>query len=244
MFWSSNSSRELKMTETSQTASLSPSTRKRFLSTRLGRTTLVVGALAAIGAGAAYAGGWGPRGMGHGMGHGMGPGFGGLMGGPGFERLCAADVNFVTQRMADRMASRLNLTDAQKPALNDLRAAAIQAATEAKKSCGDKVDLSTAPARMALAQQRLSMAGQAMATIKPKFDAFYAALNDEQKKVIDQMGRHGGPHGPKHEREGWMGPGMGEHGMGDHGMGPGMKGHGMGGMGGMGGMQGRGPVAP
>jgi hypothetical protein len=202
------------MTESTAAAPVA-APKKGFLASKAGRATLVVGALAALGAGAAVA-----QGMGHGP-RGMGGGFGGMMGGRGFERLCAVDVNFVTQRMADGLATRLTLTDAQKPALNDLRAAAVAAATEAKKSCGQPQDTATAPGRMALAQQRLQMAGTALATIKPKLDAFYAQLNDEQKKTFDKMGPHGGRgHGG--------GEGRGRHGQMDGERGPGGDGpHGM-----------------
>lgn len=182
--------------------------RKGFLNSTLGRATIVVGLIGAIGAGAAYArGGFGP-------GHGGGFGPGGF-GRGGLERICSADLGYVTQRMADRLTERLKLTDAQKPALAELRTAAIAAGTEAKKSCGQKPDLATMPGRLAANQQRMAVASTALATIKPKLDAFYATLTDEQKKDFDRVGHRGGPRGEG--RMGWRGgpeggPGQPPHG--------------------------------
>jgi hypothetical protein len=191
--------------------------RTPFLRTGFGRATLVGGVLLALGAGAAVAGGgWGHR---HGM---MGGGMG-RMGG-GFERFCAMDAGFVTQKMADGLTLRLNLTDPQKASLADLRQTALGVATEAKKLCADKPDMTTTPGRLAAMQTRLTMAGTAMTTLKPKIEAFYATLDDAQKKQFDQMGPMGGKRGWKGQRMGGEGP-MGMGGM-----------QGMGGMGGMGGM--------
>ena len=208
--------------ETSAPAPAAP--RKSFLKSTLGKTVLVGGALLAIGAGVATAQGW------RGHGHGFGPMGGGMMGRGGIERFCAADVGYVTQKMADGLSARLNLTDAQKPALNDLRATAVQVAGEAKKLCATTPDMSTVPGRLAVAQQRLSMANAAMTTLKPKIEAFYATLDEAQKKTVDQMGPMGrgkggmGGHGWRHGQggPGGMGPGMGP-GMMGPGMGPGWR---------------------
>ncbi len=204
---------------TDQTAAPAPSApetpvaapaRRSFFKSTLGRVTVVGGVLLALGAGVAVAQqGWRHGGMMGGQ---------GMMGGRGLERFCAADLSWVTQRMADGVTARLNLTDAQKPALNDLRATALRVGGEAKKLCAEKRDMTTVPGRLAAAQQGLAIANAAMGEMKPKIEAFYATLNDEQKKQMDQMGprgRHGG--------------GMG--GMGGSGMGPGMGGQGGPGMG-------------
>lgn len=215
--------------------------RTPFLRTGFGRATLVGGVLLALGAGAAVAGGgWGHR---HGM---MGGGMG-RMGG-GFERFCAMDAGFVTQKMADGLTLRLNLTDPQKASLADLRQTALGVATEAKKLCVDKPDMTTTPGRLAAMQTRLTMAGTAMTTLKPKIEAFYATLDDAQKKQFDQMGPMGGKRG-KGGQMGMRGEGpMGMQGMGGMGHMRGMWGmqgmQGMGDMQGMGGMGGMGGMAP
>lgn len=177
--------------------------RRTFFKSTLGRVTLVGGVLIALGAGVAVAQqGWRHGGM-TGGGHGM-------MGGRGLERFCAMDLGWATQRMADGVTARLNLTDAQKPALADLRATALQVGGEAKKLCADRPDMSTVPGRLAAAQQGLGIANTAMTALKPKIEAFYATLNDEQKKQMDQMGprgrRGGGMMGPGQMGPGQMGP--------------------------------------
>lgn len=162
--------------------------RRPFFKSTLGRVTLVGGVLIALGAGVAVA----QQGWRHGGGGMMG---GGMMGGRGLDRFCAADVGWVSQRMADGLTARLNLTDAQKPALAELRASAVRVAGEAKKLCADRPDTSTVPGRLAAAERGLGVANQAMAELKPKVEAFYATLTDEQKKQFDQMGPHGGRRG-------------------------------------------------
>lgn len=193
------------------TAVSSASAKKPFLRTTLGRATLAVGVLAALGAGAATARGWG----GHHGGFGGGPGMG------GFERFCAVDANFVTQKMADGLTSKLNLNDAQKSSLGDLRQTALTVAADAKKLCADKPDMATTPGRLNAMQARLTMAGTAMTALKPKIESFYATLDDAQKKQFDAMGP--------------MGRGRRGHGEGGH-----MRGH----MGGDDQMRGMGGMAP
>ena len=53
----------------------------------------------------------------------------------GFERFCAVDASFVTQKMADGLTSKLNLNDAQKSSLGDLRQTALTVA-----ACGSQGD--------------------------------------------------------------------------------------------------------
>ena len=60
----------------------------------------------------------------------------------------------------ERLASRLNLTDAQKSALKDMTDAFASANASAKKSlCSDKPDLSTMPGRAAFAGNRAQATG-------------------------------------------------------------------------------------
>lgn len=208
-------------TSTPTAAAPTPSApRRSFLESTAGRVTIIGGALLALGVGVAVAQG-GMRGYGMMGGHGM------MGGGRGLERFCAVDLGWVTQRMADGVTMRLNLTDAQKPALADLRATALRVGGEAKKLCANRPDLTTVPGRLAAAQQGLALANGALGELKPKIEAFYATLNDEQKKTFDQMGpgRRGGMGGPGMGQGGWRrgeGGGMGP------GMGPGMGGQGMG----------------
>jgi len=94
---------------------------------------------------------------------------------------------------ADRLAKRLNLTDAQKAALKDLADASASAAASTKTAlCGAKPDLATTPGRMAFAEKMTEARLDGLKAIEPKLQAFYASLDDKQKKAFDTGGRVGG----------------------------------------------------
>jgi Spy/CpxP family protein refolding chaperone len=93
----------------------------------------------------------------------------------------------------DRLARRLNLTDAQKAALKDLTDASASADAGAKTSlCADKPDFSTAPGRMAFAEKMADSRLAGLKAVEPKLQAFYDSLDAKQKKAFDTGGRIGG----------------------------------------------------
>jgi 2-oxo-4-hydroxy-4-carboxy--5-ureidoimidazoline (OHCU) decarboxylase len=92
-----------------------------------------------------------------------------------------------------RLASRLNLTDAQKSALRDMTDAFASADASAKKSlCTDKPDLSTMPGRMAFAQRMAEIRAAGLKAIEPKLQAFYDTLDARQKRAFNAGTRMGG----------------------------------------------------
>ena len=203
--------------------------------TKFGKLALAGGLVALVGVGGAVAQNMRERGMERGFG---GPGFGGQMmgrmAGPGMlDRLCLVDQANMTARIADRMVERLKLTDAQKPPLKALQDAAAKAMTDAKVICADKPDLASANGRMAAMERRLDLAASGVKAIRPKFDAFYAALDDAQKKQLDAMGP-GAPRMGRGEHHAWGGHGRGGPGFDGPQGGPGGRG-GPGGFGGWGG---------
>jgi hypothetical protein len=125
-------------------------------------------------------------------------------------RLCATDQQWTTDRMAERLAQRLNLTDQQKPALKALQDAVAKAKGDAKAAlCASTPDLSTLPARMAFAEKRLQARLDGMKAVQPKLEAFYATLTGEQQAELNELWRH---HGMRGERGGegerhWRGGG-------------------------------------
>jgi Spy/CpxP family protein refolding chaperone len=136
-----------------------------------------------LGTAAAQPYGRGPGMMGPGM---MGPGM--MMGpgiGPGaFGRMCGpGGVGFVEWR-TDRLAEVLKLTDAQRPRFDEFKAASAKAAETMRTACPAQFPATTA-ARMELMEQRAEAMLAAIKTVRPAFDAFYAALTDEQKKQLD-----------------------------------------------------------
>jgi hypothetical protein len=85
----------------------------------------------------------------------------------------------------DRLAKRLNLTDAQKASLKDLQDASAASAASAKTAlCDAKPDLTTAPGRIAFSEKMAQAQVDGIKAIQPKLDAFYATLDDKQKKAL------------------------------------------------------------
>ena len=94
---------------------------------------------------------------------------------------------------SDRLAKRLNLTDAQKAALKDFADASAASFTSTKAAvCGEKPDLATAPGRLAFSEKMMQAQLDGMKAIEPKLQAFYDTLDDKQKKAFDTGGRVGG----------------------------------------------------
>ena len=106
-------------------------------------------------------------------------------------RLCAMDQQWTTRRLAERVARRLNLTDQQRPALQELQEAVVRARSDAKAAlCEGMPDLSTLPKRLAFAQKRLQLRLDGLRTVQPKLEAFYAALSGEQQAELNHLWRH------------------------------------------------------
>ena len=115
-------------------------------------------------------------------------------------RLCAVDHQWTTQRMGERLAQRLNLTDQQKPALKDLQDAIIKAKGDAKGAlCGSPPDLSTLPKRLDFMQKRLQIKIDGLRAVQPKLESFYAVLSGEQQAELNHLWQHRAMMG----REGW-----------------------------------------
>lgn len=174
-------------------------------------TKLLIGgiALAAIGLGAAGAiarhgdhGGWGRHGGHHG----------------GMDRMLCGDSR--AAEMADHMLVRLEhrakLTDAQKPAFEELKTAARSAAQKVQAACPAKpaaaADGTRPPRpspieRLANAEAMTAAKLEAIKAVRPAAEKLYAQLSDEQKTAINARperkwgrgkwwnrdGRHGGP---------------------------------------------------
>jgi Spy/CpxP family protein refolding chaperone len=108
-------------------------------------------------------------------------------------RLCATDQQWTTERMGERLAQRLNLTDQQKPALKALQDAIAKAKGDAKTAlCASAPDLSTLPARLAFAEKRLQARLDGMRAVQPKLEAFYATLTGEQQAELNELWHHHG----------------------------------------------------
>jgi hypothetical protein len=128
-----------------------------------------------------------PSGMGKGPDMMMGPGMmsHGMMG-----RMCSPGAAGFSEWRIKRLEEEIKPTDAQKAKLDDLKAASNKAADILRASCPTSLPL-TAPGRMEAMEKRMEAMLQAIKTVRPAMDAFYATLNDEQKKQLDSStGRH------------------------------------------------------
>jgi Spy/CpxP family protein refolding chaperone len=119
-------------------------------------------------------------------------------------RLCGTDQQWTTERMGERLARRLNLTDQQKPALKALQDAVAKAKGDAKAVlCTSSPDLSTLPARMLFAQKRLQARLDGLRAVQPKLEAFYSGLTGEQQAEFNHLWQHRGMRGEGGEG-GWQ----------------------------------------
>ncbi len=111
-------------------------------------------------------------------------------------RLCSTDQQWTTERMGERLSRRLNLTDQQKPALKALQDAVAKAKGDAKAVlCGSPPDLATLPSRMLFAEKRLQARLDGMRAVRPKLEAFYAALTSDQQAEFNDIWHHRGMRG-------------------------------------------------
>lgn len=94
---------------------------------------------------------------------------------------------------SDRLAKRLNLTDAQKAALKGFVDASAASFTSTKTAvCDTKPDLATSPGRLAFNEKVMQAQLDGLKAIEPKLQAFYDTLDDKQKHAFDTGGRVGG----------------------------------------------------
>jgi LTXXQ motif family protein len=89
---------------------------------------------------------------------------------------------------ADRIDQVVHPTDAQHAKLDALNAAAAQAADTIKAACPSELP-ATPPDRLAAEGKRLQAMLDAVETIRPKLDDFYASLSNEQKARFNTIGR-------------------------------------------------------
>ncbi len=173
---------------------------------------LVIGGLALVAiaggvvAASAHRGGWGPGGYGmHGGGRHGGGEFGFLAG-----KVCNGRGAEMADVMAVRLENRLKTTDAQKPALEELKAAMKAGVLRAEAGCpkrperaadGSRPARPTAPERLANLEAGLVARLEAVRTVRPAADKFYATLSDEQKQVLAAQGE---------KRGGWRKRGRGD----------------------------------
>ena len=192
--------------------------------TRNGKIVLGTAAAAVVGLG--VAGAFAEREhFGHGWGHhGKHGGGMGMMG-----AVCHGNPAEMIDHMAVNIEYKVKPTDAQKAAFEELKATMKSAAEKAKAGCPKHEERAAAPdgtkperahktpiERLAQTQTSLEASLDAIKTVRPAAEKFYASLTAEQKAALTEHtgGGHWGGHG------GDRGGERGEHGERGHERGP------------------------
>jgi hypothetical protein len=102
------------------------------------------------------------------------------------SQMCGNDSRAVAGMPVDQIADAVQPTEAQRAALADLGNTSMTAAQAIRAACPAQANL-TAPGRLAAMQQRIEAMVTAVGTIRPKLEAFYGQLSDEQKARFNAL---------------------------------------------------------
>jgi hypothetical protein len=121
-----------------------------------------------------------------------------MMGRRGFGAMCNPGANGFAEWRADRIDELVKLTDAQRGKFDEFRAASIKSAEVVRNACLTDVP-ETIIGRTEAMEKRMDTMLQAVRTMRPTLEAFYATLSDEQKiRLESYYGR--GRFGRWHDR--------------------------------------------
>lgn len=128
------------------------------------------------------------RGDPDGRGYMMGPG---MMDRGHFGRMCSPRSAGFAEWRLDRLERMIKPTEAQRGKFDEFKAASNKAAEIVRAACPTDVP-TTMVGRMEAMEKRLDAMSQAIKTVRPALEAFYATLSDEQKAQLNSdRGRHG-----------------------------------------------------
>ena len=102
--------------------------------------------------------------------------------------LCNQESERFTQLPLQRIDQTIQPTQEQQHALDNLKTASSQAANELQASCPTEA-LRTRGDRLEAMNKRLHAMIQAVETVRPSLEAFYASLSDEQKAQFNIIGQ-------------------------------------------------------
>jgi hypothetical protein len=145
---------------------------------------LIVAALLAAAAAQPYGPGAGTMGPGMMAGHGPGMMGGWMMGRRGFGGMCNPAATGFAEWRTDRIAELVKLTDAQRASFDQFKAASIKSSEVMRDACRADVP-ATIVGRTEAMEKRMDTMLQAIRTMRPALEAFYATLSDEQKARLD-----------------------------------------------------------
>jgi hypothetical protein len=106
--------------------------------------------------------------------------------------VCRDNAAQLTDWPIERISAVVEPTDAQRPALEELRAASAKAVDMLKAGCPK--DLPSIPTgRLAAMESRLQVMLAAVQTVRPALERFYQSLSDEQKARFNAIAPAGDP---------------------------------------------------
>lgn len=111
----------------------------------------------------------------------MGPG---MMGRGGFGRMCNPAAAGLAEWRVDRLEQVVKPTEAQRAKFDELKTASNKAADLMRNACATDFP-KTAVGRMEVMEKRADTMLQAIKTVRPAMETFYATLSDEQKTRLD-----------------------------------------------------------
>jgi hypothetical protein len=116
----------------------------------------------------------------------------GTMGPRGYKRLCTPRSVGLYEWQLPWLEQVVRPTEAQRAALNDLQSASSKAIATMSAACGEQAPTTTKD-QLQMMDARLEATSQAVKTLRPAFDAFYASLDNRQQQRLDVFGpRHSG----------------------------------------------------
>jgi hypothetical protein len=116
-----------------------------------------------------------------GPGYMMGPG---MMDRHHFGRICSPRSAGFAEWRLDRLERVVKPTEAQRAKFDEFKAASTKAAETMRAACPSDVP-TTMVGRMEATEKRLDATLQAVKTVRPALEAFYATLSNEQKANLD-----------------------------------------------------------
>jgi hypothetical protein len=100
---------------------------------------------------------------------------------------CAQQATAITAWPFDEIEQEVRLDDKQKDLLAELKQASQEAAQRFKEACPENLPM-TPPGRLQAMIMRLQATLDAVKTVRPPLEAFYASLSDEQKARFNEIG--------------------------------------------------------
>ena len=116
----------------------------------------------------------------------------GTMGPRGYRRLCTPRSVGLYEWQVRWIERVVRPNETQRAALNDLQSASSKAIATMSTACKAEMPTTT-KSELEMMDNRLEIMSQAVKTLRPAFDAFYASLDRQQQQRLDVFGpRHRG----------------------------------------------------